>query len=79
MMEARPGRPPRDVKQLTLDVRRDVDREFLTRDKAFMKRSVDVGICGPATSHSSDLHLHHPGARRPSRHQYPGRFQPPCR
>jgi arylsulfatase A-like enzyme len=31
------------VKQLTLDVRRDVDREFLDRGKAFMRRSVAAG------------------------------------
>ncbi|MBN9601682.1 MAG: arylsulfatase [Afipia felis] len=44
MLEARKGdREPRPVKQLDLDVRRDVDREFLTRSKAFMKRSVDAG------------------------------------
>lgn len=43
MMEARRGETPRAVKQLNLDVRRDVDREFLERSKAFMKRSVESG------------------------------------
>jgi arylsulfatase len=43
MMEARRGQTPRAVKQLTLDVRRDVDREFLERGKAFIRRSVDAG------------------------------------
>jgi arylsulfatase len=44
MLEARRGdREPRPVRQLDLDVRRDVDREFLTRSKAFMKRSVEAG------------------------------------
>jgi arylsulfatase len=44
MLEARKGdREPRPVKQLDLDVRRDVDGEFLARAKAFMKRSVEAG------------------------------------
>ena len=43
MLEARKGETPRPVKQLTLDVRRDVDAEFLARGKAFMKRAVDAG------------------------------------
>lgn len=43
MMEARRGETPRAVKQLNLDVRRDIDREFLERSKAFMKRSVESG------------------------------------
>jgi arylsulfatase A-like enzyme len=43
MLEARKGdREPRTVRQLDLDVRRDVDREFLDRSKAFVKRSVDA-------------------------------------
>jgi arylsulfatase A-like enzyme len=44
MLESRKGdREPRILKRLDLDVRRDVDREFLTRGNAFMKRSVDAG------------------------------------
>lgn len=43
MMEALRGETPRALKQLNLDVRRDVDREFLERSKAFMKRSVESG------------------------------------
>ncbi len=44
MLEAKKGdSEPRPAKQLDLDVRRDVDREFLTRSKAFMKRSADAG------------------------------------
>ncbi|MHC6158204.1 arylsulfatase [Bradyrhizobium elkanii] len=43
MMEAQRGQTPRDVKQLTLDVRRDVDAEFLDRAKGFMRRSVQAG------------------------------------
>jgi arylsulfatase A-like enzyme len=42
VLESRRGEQPRPVKQLTLDVRRDIDAEFLTRSKAFMKRSVDA-------------------------------------
>jgi len=43
MMEARKGETPRAGRQLTLDVRRDVDSDFLTRSKAFMQRSVSSG------------------------------------
>lgn len=43
MLEARRGETPRAVKQLTLDVRRDIDAEFLARGKAFMQRSVSAG------------------------------------
>lgn len=43
MLEARRGETPRPIKQLDLDVRRDVDGEFIDRGKAFMKRSVDAG------------------------------------
>lgn len=43
MLESRKGeRTPRATRQLDLDVRRDVDREFLNRSKAFMRRSVDA-------------------------------------
>ncbi|WEK51328.1 MAG: arylsulfatase [Candidatus Kaistia colombiensis] len=40
MLEGSKGGPIRPVKQLTLDVRREVDAEFLERSKAFMQRSV---------------------------------------
>ncbi|MEJ0077835.1 MAG: arylsulfatase [Alphaproteobacteria bacterium] len=43
LLEARRGETPRAIKQITLDARRDVDAEFLTRSRAFMKRSVDAG------------------------------------
>jgi arylsulfatase len=44
MLESPKGdREPRTLKQLDLDVRHDVDRELLTRGKAFMKRSADAG------------------------------------
>jgi arylsulfatase A-like enzyme len=43
MLEAKKGETPRTVKQLDLDVRRDVDAEFLARSKAFMQRSVAAG------------------------------------
>ena len=42
MMESRKGETPRAVKQLNLDVRREVDAEFLDRAKNFMRRSVDA-------------------------------------
>lgn len=43
MLASRKGESTRQLQQLTLDVRRDVDLEFLERSKAFMKRSVDAG------------------------------------
>lgn len=43
VLENRRGEKPRPVKQLTVDVRRDIDAEFLERGKAFIKRSVDAG------------------------------------
>lgn len=43
MMESRKGETPRPLRQLTLDVRRDVDLDFLTRSKSFMQRSVAAG------------------------------------
>jgi arylsulfatase len=41
LLESRKGERVRSVKQLTLEVRRDIDVEFLERSRAFMKRSVD--------------------------------------
>jgi arylsulfatase len=43
VLEVRKGEKVRPVKQLTRDVRRDIDAEFLERSRAFMKRSVDAG------------------------------------
>jgi arylsulfatase len=42
VLESRKGSAVSPVKQLTLDVRRDIDAEFLARSKAFMKRSADA-------------------------------------
>jgi arylsulfatase len=42
ILESRKGEKVREVKQLTQDVRRDIDAEFLARSKAFMKRSVEA-------------------------------------
>ncbi|WP_204315509.1 hypothetical protein, partial [Stenotrophomonas maltophilia] len=42
VLESRRGEQPRPVKQLTLDVRRDIDAEFITRSKAFMRRSIEA-------------------------------------
>jgi len=42
VLESRKGEKVREVKQLTQDVRRDIDAEFLARSKAFMKRSVEA-------------------------------------
>lgn len=43
VLESRKGEPVRSLQQLTLDVRRDIDAEFMTRGKAFMRRSVEAG------------------------------------
>jgi len=42
VLESRKGEKVREVKQLTQEVRRDIDAEFLVRSKAFMKRSVEA-------------------------------------
>ncbi len=42
VLESRRGGKVRAVKQLTQEVRRDIDAEFLERSKAFMKRSVEA-------------------------------------
>jgi arylsulfatase len=42
VLESRKGEKVLEVKQLTQDVRRDIDAEFLARSKAFMKRSVEA-------------------------------------
>jgi arylsulfatase len=42
VLESRRGEQVRSGRQLTLDVRRDIDNEFIERSKAFMKRSVDA-------------------------------------
>ncbi|HZD50995.1 MAG TPA: sulfatase-like hydrolase/transferase, partial [Silvibacterium sp.] len=43
LLESRKGEQVRPLQQLTLDVRRDIDAEFLARGKAFMKQSVSAG------------------------------------
>jgi arylsulfatase len=43
LLESRKGEDVRSLQQLTLDVRRDIDTEFLARGKDFMKRSVSAG------------------------------------
>src|SRR5215475_1107956 len=42
VLESRQGEQVRPVRQLTREVRRDIDLEFIARSKAFMKRSVDA-------------------------------------
>lgn len=41
VLESRKGEPVRELEQLTLDVRRDIDLEYMKRAKAFLKRSAD--------------------------------------
>ena len=43
LLESGKGEEVRSLHQLTIDVRRDVDTEFLRRGKAFMRRSVSAG------------------------------------
>lgn len=43
VLQSRKGEKAELLQQLTLDVRRDIDAEFLARGKSFMKRSVDAG------------------------------------
>jgi arylsulfatase A-like enzyme len=43
VLEARKGEPVRELAQLTLEVRRDIDAEYMKRSKSFIKRSVEAG------------------------------------
>ena len=43
VLEGKKGGKVQTVKQLNVEVRREIDAEYLTRSKAFMKRSVDAG------------------------------------
>lgn len=42
VLEGRKGEKVREIRQLTQEVRRDIDAEFLERSKAFIKRSVEA-------------------------------------
>ena len=46
-----------NLEQLTLEVRRDIDREYLTRADAFIRRSVDAGTPFYVHLNHSMLHL----------------------
>ena len=43
VLEGRKGEPLREVRQLTVDIKLNLDVEYLARSKDFMKRSVDAG------------------------------------
>jgi arylsulfatase A-like enzyme len=43
VIESRKGQPVHDLEQLTLEVRRNIDVEYMKRAKAFLKRSTDAG------------------------------------
>jgi len=43
VLEARKGQSVRELEQLTVDVRREIDAEYIKRAKAFLKRSTDAG------------------------------------
>lgn len=42
VLEARKGQPVNELEQLTVDVRREIDAEYLRRAKAFLKRSAEA-------------------------------------
>jgi arylsulfatase len=43
VLESRKGQPVHELEQFTLEVRRNIDAEYLKRAKAFLKRSTDAG------------------------------------
>ena len=43
VLEGRKGQSVRELEQLTVEVRRDIDVEYMKRAKAFLKRSTDAG------------------------------------
>jgi arylsulfatase A-like enzyme len=43
VLEGRKGEPVNELEQLTLEVRRDIDVEYMKRSKTFLKTSVDAG------------------------------------
>ncbi len=51
------GGPVENLEQLTLDVRRDIDREYLTRADAFIRGSVAAGTAFYVYFNHSMLHL----------------------
>jgi arylsulfatase A-like enzyme len=42
VLESQKGQPVQDLEQLTVEVRRDIDVEYMKRAKAFLKRSTDA-------------------------------------
>jgi arylsulfatase A-like enzyme len=43
VLEASKGQPLHELQQLTVEVRKDIDVEYMKRAKAFLKRSTDAG------------------------------------
>ena len=43
VLESRKGQPVHELQQLTVEVRRDIDVEYIERSKDFLKRSTDAG------------------------------------
>ena len=43
VLESRKGQPVNELQQLTAEVRRDIDVEYMKRAKDFLKRSTDQG------------------------------------
>jgi len=43
VLESRKGQPVRELEQLTVEVRRDIDVEYMKRAKDFLKRSTEAG------------------------------------
>ena len=62
VLEGRKGEPVRELEQLTLEVRRNIDVEHMKRAKAFLKRSADAGK--PFFLHFAHSMMHLPTVAR---------------
>jgi arylsulfatase A-like enzyme len=63
VVESRKEEPVRELEQLTVEVRRDIDIEYMKRAKAFLKRSTDAGR--PFFLYFNHSMMHLPTAPRP--------------
>jgi hypothetical protein len=57
VLESLKGQPVRELEQLTLEVRRDIDVEYMKRAKDFLKRSTEAGKPFLLYFNHSMLHL----------------------
>jgi arylsulfatase A-like enzyme len=63
VLESRKGQPAQDLEQLTEEVRRDIDVEYMSRAKAFLKRSTDSAK--PFFLYFNHSMMHAPTTARP--------------